>query len=274
MTAKTKTENPPATVASRAVALPFQYGDDAGRGLDLTLDDLLIPFLKLLQDDSKELDEDDDKFIEGAEAGEILNTATKERLQTLLLVPAIKTPRHFVEFTPGTSGAYVGEHEANSEIVRTATGKRNELVAKNGNKLVETKKIFAIILGEDQQPIGYCVVPFSGSKLSAWSSYWTMVDTMRVSTPQGPKKLGDVAPLFALRIRLNSKFQKNAKGKFFNFEMLPEGGGVSESLLGPDAPGYVAAKALAEAIQQGRAKADVASMEGEEATEGKGDRHF
>lgn len=274
----TTKKNLPAKAVTTAVALPFDYGTDAGRGLDLTLDDLLIPFIKLLQDDSKELDSDEDRYIEGVSKGQILNMATKQAVDGdvgMVLVPAVKR-RTFVEFLPDRAG-FVAEHEPNSQVVLKAQAEatsRNDLKTKSGNPLVETKSIFAIVL-ENDVPVGYVVVPFTSSKLSAWNEYWTAVDSMRVKTPNGDRKLTDVAAIWGLRVHLRSKFTKNAKGKFYNYVMSPFGGGVADSLIAPSHLGYQAAKSLAEAVEAGRARADTSTMdEGDRGEKASGDRHF
>ena len=253
-----KQNNLPATQQTNAVALPFEYGEDAGVGVDLTLDDLKIPFIGLLQKDSAELDSDEEKYIEGVSEGQILNKATRAAVDGetgLLLVPAIRQ-RMFVEWLPDRGG-FVAEHLPSSDVVRAAmaTGaKRNELTTEAGNELQETFSIFAIVCEEDGTPTGFCVVPFTASKISAWRDYFTQLDAAKVTRG---------APLFAHTIRLTSRFVKNAKGKFYNFVMAPANGGVVDSMIAPDSPAYQAAKDLREAILAGRAQADYSTADGE-----------
>lgn len=253
-------KNQPVPAAPTALALPFDYGQDAGRGLDLTLDDLLVPFLGLLQKDSAELDPDEEKYIEGAAEGMLLNKASKQLYDGesgILIVPALRR-RSFVEFLPDRGG-FVADHETNSQVVRDALAsgaKRSELTTKNGNVLTETYSIFAITLDEQLNPTGYVVIPFSSSKIAVWRGYWTKIDTCLVTVNGTRKKLSQAATIFSLLIRLGSKFQKNDKGKFFNFTLAPAKGGVLESLIPADHPAYIAAKSLEEAVLAGRAQAD------------------
>lgn len=261
-------------VAKRESAeiLPFDYGQDAGVGLDLTLDDLLVPFIKLLQDDSKELDEDEPNYVEGAAKGQILNMATKQYVDNLELIPAMKT-RSYVEFLPDRGG-FVAEHKPQSEVVQRAlkSGQpRNELKTETGNPLVETKSLICIV-NENDKPVGYVVVPFTSSKLSVWSEFFTLVDSFRV----GDKKFTDIAPLFSLRINLSTVFVKNTKGKFYNYKITPAKGGIKDSLIGQDHPSYQAAKGLVKAFAEGRADTDKSTMDGgaDKGEAASGDRHF
>ena len=256
--------------------VPFDYGDDAGAGMDLTMDDLKIPFIALAQSDSKILDEEEDVYAPGGAAGMLFNGATKEYADGLTLCLAVRSVS-YIEWLPDRGG-FVDEHASNSAIVKEAkanAAKRYELRTANGNELVETKSIFAIVLDADLMPVGYVVVPFTSSKMAPWRDYWTAIDTARVSRK---------APVFAHLVRLTSKSDKNKKGdKFKNFLMHPardaEGeltldpllASVSGSMLPPNHPAYLAARELRDAVESGRAVADQTTNEPRDATVSKDD---
>lgn len=245
--------------------VPYDYGDDAGVGMDISMDDLKIPFISLVQSDSKILDEEEDVYAPGGAAGMLFNGATQEYHESLLLCPAVRVTT-FVEWLPDRGG-YVGEHAADSAVVADARANavsKYELMTNDGNELVETRSIYAIVLNGDLNPVGYCIVPFTSSKMKPWRNYWTAIDTARVS-----KK----APLFAHLIRLTSKNDKNKKNdKFKNFVMHParddkgelvedaSSSSVAGSMIDPKHPAYLAAKELRSAIDSGRAKADTGTQ--------------
>jgi len=275
MATRKKTSNSTA-VAKRdanagAVAMPHDYGDDAGEGLDLTLDDLLIPFMKLLQNDSKQCCKGTDDYIDGAEAGMIANTATMELYdpeEGVLIVPAARR-RSFVEWQPN-QGGFVGEHDPRSPIVMKALSsgaKKSELKTESGNDLQETFSVWGIIVNADLTPVGYCVIPFTSSKIKPYRSYWTQIDAAKVTKG---------APIFANLMRVSSRFVPDHPSgkKFHNYVVKPAGDSVIESLIAPDSDAYAAAKSLREAIQQGRAKADVKTAEREGGGSDEGDEHF
>ena len=255
-----------ATQVGGGELVPFDYGDDAGVGMDITMDDLKVPFIALAQTDSKILDEDEEVYAPGGASGMLFNGATREYSDGLTLCLAVRRTR-FVEWLPDRGG-FVDEHLVSSPIVAEARAnavKKYELRTEKGNELVETRSIYAIILDGKLNPVGYCIVPFSGSKMGPWRDYWTAIDTARVS-----KK----APLFAHLVSITSKKDKNKAGdKFMNFVMRPardvEGvvtadplkASVSGSMIAPDHPAYMAAKALRDAVESGRATADQATNE-------------
>ena len=58
---------------------PGIFEKDANAGLkNLGMDDLAIPFLRILSDTSPQIKKRDPLYIEGAESGMIYNTLTKE----------------------------------------------------------------------------------------------------------------------------------------------------------------------------------------------------
>ena len=61
------------------VALASMFEEDANTGLDnMGTEDMALPFLRILAQLSPEVNKRDAKYIEGAEAGMILNTVTKQ----------------------------------------------------------------------------------------------------------------------------------------------------------------------------------------------------
>ena len=241
--------------------VPFDYGDDAGAGMDITMDDLKIPFIALAQSDSKILDEEEATYAPGGAAGMLFNGATLEYADELILALAVRRTT-YVEWLPDRGG-FVDEHAALSPIVAEAkrnAAKKYDLRTEAGNDLVETRAIYAIVCDSELNPVGYCIVPFTSSKMAPWRDYWTAIDTARVSKN---------APLFAHTVRLSSKNDRNKKGdKFKNLVMAPardaEGNmtqvtleaDVRGSMLAPDHVAYQAARALRDAVDSGRAVAD------------------
>lgn len=272
-----KKTNEIATVNKNEVALPFDYGVDAGVGLDLTLDDLKIPFITLAQGDSKILDEDEENYVPGGAPGMLFNAATKQYSDRLLLVPAVKRVT-YVEWLPDRGG-FAGEHLPSDPVVRQAKANavsRNELRnPENGNQLQETRSIFCIVIDEANEPVGFCVVPFASSKIGPWREYFTALDTAKVTRN---------APLFAHTIALSSVNAVGKGKKYKNYQMIPardaDGNiatdplkaNVISSMIPPDSAAYQAAVQLRDAITEGRAEADRDTAE--DATGATSDGHF
>lgn len=281
-----KQEKALATTGPTGVALPFDYGDKAGDGMDVTMDDLNLPLLVLAQTESKILIDGESKFVPGGQPGMILNTATKEYYDAtpgLLLIPAaIKTS--VIEWLPDNAG-FVAEHEMGTDIAINAKANGN----KNGaNDLVKTKTMVAVRVDADLNPIDFVVIPFSASKLAAWSDYFTAVNTAKATKN---------APIYANLIRLVSFDDKNRDGKRYkNFGMiaardesgaLVDTSGITDkasmskvaataavvtSLIDPASPAFAAAEQLRDQFLSGAATVDHGASAADET--GKKDKHF
>jgi hypothetical protein len=127
--AKTKSNskaNPPAIINADV------FFEDAGVGVqDLNTEDLAIPFLKVLQKMSPELDDLD------VRAGDIFNTVTKDGVsgkEGVRVIPCAYRLEH-IEWEPrGTgSGAPVNIYGAGGDIPETQRGEDNKDYVVDGN---------------------------------------------------------------------------------------------------------------------------------------------
>ena len=129
----------------------FDYGEYSHSGFEgTTVNDLSIPFINVLQPLSPEVT---DQTIEGAKAGDLLNSVTKEILkQPVVIIPVFKEAA-VVEWVPrNKGGGLVDRHELESDVFKKAIaknggsrippkdaeGKRIPFKSEAGNDLVET----------------------------------------------------------------------------------------------------------------------------------------
>ena len=137
------------------VALASMFEQDQAAGMqDMGSDDFAMPFLRVLGQLSPEINKRDSKYVEGAEAGMIFNTVTKQTYdgeKGLNLIPC-GYKREYVEWSDrgeGTS-APVAIHPVSSGIIKDATrGADYKDRLPNGNYLENTASYF--VLTEDYE---------------------------------------------------------------------------------------------------------------------------
>lgn len=245
-----------------ANAIVPSYGDDlAGAGWENTdSGDFQIPFLNQLQALSPQCESGGDREVEGAKPGMFFNSVTEQLYPEEVTFIAALTKHSFVEWRPQDSGGgFVGEHSINSDVVREAKDRADspiDLTTPEGNELVETFQVFALILPEPGSTdyTDQVVMSFSKTKIKRYKQIMT-----RLRTFKGSQNI----PLFAHQITMAATNEKNAAGKpFKNVQLAPAvGNDVGASLLPADSPLLEAANALREAIAQGAAKANFDSAE-------------
>lgn len=249
-----------ATKEEGALAI-HDYGSDLDTGYEnVGQEDYVLPFLNLLQALSPEVTDEDGAGVEGAKAGMLYNPVTQQLVagdEGVPFVPAY-VEKAFVEWVPRQQGGgFVARHEMDSEVVRNAKGRgmvdigngRQGLTTESGNHLVETKYIYGVmsINGE----VTGCVISFTSTKITVYRKLMTRLNMFTVPGKDGRKVR---PPLFAHQLRVKSTSQKNAKGSFYNYDIVSENGDLKDSLLAPDDELFLSARQLREAVQSGAAK--------------------
>ncbi len=217
------------------------YAGMAGEGMEkVGAEDLALPFIALLQQLSPQVNESDERFIDGAKAGLFMNTVTGKLTDKLLVVP-VYYDKSWVEWIPRDSGGgFVASYGSKEDAARGM---------EQGNDIVETGAHYLLVIsgeGEDT-PIEYAVLTCTSSKLKV-SRQWNSIMAMQVMK----NGAGDTftLPSFAKMYTLSSVPAKNRSGQaYFNIAIeLVEG--LNE------APIVAAAKDFRKAVAAGTANID------------------
>lgn len=277
-TKNTKTEDL-AVVETTPTALAvgdFDYGDDANQGFEHTgKDDLQIPFIKLLQSLSPQVQENSP---EGARAGMFYNTVTRKLYTKPVVIPVHKE-RSFIEWVPrDQGGGFVQKYSENDLIVRQAIKDNRNSVIKlklGPDDLVETINYIVLVLdetGSEYETFG--ILDFTSTKLKQAKEWYTAMITTKDSNKR---------PLFAYRAVLSSFSQKSKKGTSFNVRAEPfnglwysspdkEGFKKPDSLVDPSNRAlYLKAKELREMFTSGALAVDYSKQKNDDGSESGGD---
>ena len=127
------------TTKTNGALAAVNFEADAGQGLNMTQDDLALPFLKVLGQLSPECNKRDAKHVEGAEPGMIINTVTNEiydGVKGIDVVP-VHYKRQYIEWQDRgeSQGAPVKIYEAGDDLPSTTRDKFNKDRLANGTIL-------------------------------------------------------------------------------------------------------------------------------------------
>lgn len=135
------------------VAAPF--------GIEINKEDMMIPFIKVIQSLSEEVMQGKDKFNPDVRPGDIYDSVTQTIFKnSKVIVCGLK--KYYAEWTPEVRGKLVGKHPANSDIIKNAvkTEKKTDkgqtftqLSTPEGNELVETYGLVLLVKTEDGLPL-------------------------------------------------------------------------------------------------------------------------
>jgi hypothetical protein len=242
---------------NKAVAVGnIDYSNDFGAGMEgATADSYAIPFLKVLQKGSPEVDEDSGAQVKGAKAGMFFNTVTQELFDGKVGVPFIQSAyqRRFVKWAPRKAAqGFLGELApeavdkmvSNGEIVdykgrlyfpaEDGTIDRDECV-----RVQDTRNHFGVTLGKDGVP-SQVLLSLSSTQIKKSKLLMSMLGQQRIETKTGLKLL----PSFATEMRLTTVPESNDEGSWFGVHVAKEG-------RVEDAHIYNAAKAFHDSVHTG-----------------------
>jgi len=224
------------------------FAEDANAGLeDIGAEDMAIPFLKILSQLSPEIQKRDGKYIDGAEAGMILNNVSGEVFEGeegILVVP-VAYKREYIEWRPkDQGGGIVAFHDSNSEAVRSAVkGDKGRDVMPNGNELQNTAQHYVLLLKEDG---GYeqAVISMKSTQLKKSRRWNSMMMGLKMKRPDGSMF---TPACYSHSYHLTTVPESNDQGAWNGWKISNSG-----PLRDPEV--YAAAKAFFDAVQAGETK--------------------
>jgi len=206
------------------VAIPpaINFEQDAVTSSGLTAADLAFPFLRLFQDNSHEVKKKDPKYIEGAEAGFILNTVTQEIFPGdpgVLVVPVTTGIRKVDEWVPldqggGFVGSYFPEHD---RVKKASPGKKKGvMISPDGNDLVETAYFFIVF----PETLSWACVTMASTKWKVARRWNTLIDGVRLTGAKGPFRPAPYAFSYILGTTAETN---NASQTYYNYTIKSAG---------------------------------------------------
>lgn len=212
------------------------FAEDAGLGAeDMGREDYAIPFLKILQGLSPELQRGEPKYIPGAEIGDLVNSVTGELIKGDVGIQVVRVyfEKKYLEWRPRKAGG--GLVNITDALDQARALKQPDV----GNpdvdtEIIETAQIYCLAI----EPAGPTpvVLAWSKTKLKA-ARQWAALTAAQIVN-------GKQVPIPGVVYRLTTKSEKNAKGTFAVPSIAFEGYTTQDL--------YLAAKKFREAIQGGK----------------------
>ncbi len=250
--------NVPAVATSTGLALGGYDADEIGSGFeDLTLADLTIPFLALLQSGSPQVKEDKGVYVPGAKAGMFMNTVSQELFDGKKGVKIIPVHRKhsFREWIPrDQGGGMVSEYSPNDPrivalrkktpfggiTIEDATpfkkGGDEDEVEHEGNDIVETFVVFALIVRDNgsSEPV---VMSFSSTQIKHYRKWMTTARGIQIPTGD-PSRPFINPPLYAHFFRVRSQYTEKKGFDWYSFQVGFENGVAETSRVDRESPLY------------------------------------
>jgi hypothetical protein len=241
-----------AVAKAKETALSTEVMDDifdmAGEGAAFDASEMQIPFVRVAQSLSPQLNKKKPEYIEGLSVGDAYNTLTGQMWageKGLTIIPCYQTTK-YLEFVPRESGGgFRGEINANDPILQRTSRNGSKEILPSGNELVKSDQHFCLIVDEDgmTQPV---VVDMKSTQLKVSRRWKTQINMLKIKHPASGKII--TPPLIATMWHLTTVEETNDKGDFYNWSIDKIGTVEGRDLL-------LEAKAFRESIMRGEVKA-------------------
>ena len=189
-------------------SMPEYMQGSKGRGSeDVSMDDLTIPRIDIIQAISPQRKKTDPEYIEGADEGMMYNTVSKELYpDSIVVVPVYFRKEYVIWKDRKKGGGFRGAFPTEVEAERA----RQQLEDGDDCEVVDTAQHFVLVL-KDDGGIEEAVISMSKSKMKVnrqWNSMIRMAGGDR----------------FSKAYRLSGTPDTNANGDdYFNFKVVPLG---------------------------------------------------
>lgn len=238
--------------------------EDLGAGFeDFDQNDMIIPFLAVLQKGSPQVEEENAARIEGAKAGMLMDTVSQELIDGktgIRFIPVHRDHKYIEWKDRDSGGGLLGVYNPEDTFVTEAKAKSKEfgkIETANGN-LSETYTVYGLLVkGEGMDPAQLDYEPkaisFSSTQIKQYKKWMTQAMQCVVRGEDGQR---GPLPMFAHVYRLRTQFQENNKGTWYGWSIGFDGKSAVECRLAQDHPLYQAAKNLRDVVKSGKATAN------------------
>jgi len=187
--------------------MPFSVEDmaaDSNLGGKISLSDIAVPYLYILQGLSPQVNPDHAKYIPGSTAGMLylsnLERTFEGRNTGLVIVPCYYE-RLVTEWTPREQGGgLVASHDPNADIVGLAKpNDRNQQILPNGHQLIDTAYHYVLVQDPESKVWHQAIMPLKSTALKASRRMNSTISTTNI--PGTDKR----APRFLFKWRLTTQ---------------------------------------------------------------------
>ena len=220
---------------------------DANSGLEnVTSEDLAIPFLRIIQAMSPQVNARDGKHIKGCEQGDIFNTVDNSLFKGdkgVTVVP-VAYKRTYLEWLPERKGL-AGVHETSEILARVDRNDKGQDILDNGNLLSTTANHYVLVL-DGNGNFTQAIIALSGSQLKKSKKWNSIMAGLKIKTKDGNVF---TPPTFSHKYVLTSVVEQNDQGSWYGWDVALGGQLVAEESFI-----YSAAKMFSQNVNTGTVK--------------------
>jgi len=223
----------------------LDFGDDSNDGLeDFDSSDFLVPYLSILQKLSPEVDDTQERYVEGAKVRQIINKTTGKLYDGEKGIKLIVCAKHkfLDEMTDEQDSQFVARHNFDSEAGKLARWQEKRRVLPNGNIIQEVYAYYVLILDDDGKVIDKAVISLKSTGVKVAKKFNSVLSSYGQTLK---------APIYGLVYLASTVLQTAKKNTWWQWDF----GSKPIAALNPTSDAYPAAKEFREFAESLRVKA-------------------
>ena len=190
--------------------------EEAGAGLEnFTTEDMQIPFIRILQALSPQLNKQDSMYIQGAEQGDIFNTVSQQVYksdQGVIVVPCF-FEKKFLEFALRSSGGgFIRELSADDKDIGLTTREGAAEMLPSGNELVRTHQHVVMAMDPETNQGAPAILDMKKTQLKVSRRWNTVKNGIRLPS-------GNPMPLYGTAWSIKTVAESNDQGSWYNYKI-------------------------------------------------------
>ena len=190
--------------------------EEAGAGLEnFTTDDMQIPFIRILQALSPQLNKQDSMYMKGAEQGDIFNTVSQQLFRAeegIIVVPCF-FEKKFLEFALRSSGGgFIRELAPDDRDIALTTREGAAEILPSGNELVRTHQHLVQVMDPETKLCSPAVLDMKKTQLKVSRRWNTVKNGIRLPS-------GKPMPLYGTAWNVQTIAESNDQGSWYNYKI-------------------------------------------------------
>jgi len=193
--------------------------EEAGAGLEnFNTEDMQIPFIRILQALSPQLNKQDSLYIKGAEQGDIFNTVSQQLYKAdegVIVVPCF-FEKKFLEFALRSSGGgFIKELAPDDKDITLTTREGAAEILPSGNELVRTHQHVVMAMDPETKLGSPAILDMKKTQLKVSRRWNTLKNGIRLPS-------GKPMPLYGTAWNIQTIAESNDQGSWYNYKVERE----------------------------------------------------
>lgn len=185
---------------------------------DFSQGDFLVPYVRIVQALSKELQRGHAKYLEEAQNGDFINSATRKVIkgETGFHAIPIHYSKRYQAWKPNNGGPAADYGSDSTVYDSLEPNEKNKRIDSLGNEVTESAQYFVLIVDKDTGDYEIAVMSFSGSQMKKSRQWNSLIASRRERRQDG----SSVTPaMFFYSYHITAIPESNDQGQWYGFSI-------------------------------------------------------